>query len=80
MQEEDGVIYEEEGSWDGNVLANIGVGFIQVQEGDQQNAPQGAVRNMFVWRKRCTHAQMTVLDQTPTTFTYQSTSMKTKYT
>jgi len=36
MREEDGVIYEEEGSWDGDVLANIGVGFIQVQ-GEGQN-------------------------------------------
>ena len=31
MRETDGEIYEDEGSWDGDVLANIGVGFCQVQ-------------------------------------------------
>ena len=31
MREEDGKIYEEDGSWDGDVLVNIGVGFCQVQ-------------------------------------------------
>ena len=31
MRKTDGGIYEEDGSWDGDVLANIGVGFCQVQ-------------------------------------------------
>ena len=31
MNKTDGVIYEEDGSWDGEVLSNIGVGFCQVQ-------------------------------------------------
>ena len=31
MSEVDGKMYEEDGSWDGGVLANIGVGFCQVQ-------------------------------------------------
>ena len=31
MRATDGKIYEEEGSWDGDVLANLGVGFCQVQ-------------------------------------------------
>ena len=31
MSEVDGEIYEEDGSWDGDILANIGVGFCQVQ-------------------------------------------------
>ena len=31
MKETDGEIYEDDGSWDGDVLANIGVGFCQVQ-------------------------------------------------
>ena len=31
MKETDGEIYDEIGSWDGDVLANIGVGFGQVQ-------------------------------------------------
>ena len=30
MNEVDGSIYEESGSWDGDVLANLGVGFCQV--------------------------------------------------
>ena len=31
MSEVDRSIYEDDGSWDGGVLANIGVGFCQVQ-------------------------------------------------
>ena len=31
MNKTDGEVYEEDGSWDGNFLANIGVGFCQVQ-------------------------------------------------
>ena len=31
MSEVDGSIYEDDGSWDADVLANIGVGFCQVQ-------------------------------------------------
>ena len=31
MREADGEIYEDDGSWNGDVLANIGVGFCQVQ-------------------------------------------------
>ena len=31
MSEADGEIYEDDGSWDGNALANIGVSFCQVQ-------------------------------------------------
>ena len=31
MSEVDGEIYEEDGSWDGDVLANISVGFCQLQ-------------------------------------------------
>ena len=31
MSEVDGEIYEEDGSWDGDVLANVSVGFCQVQ-------------------------------------------------
>ena len=30
MRETDGKIYEDDGSWDGDVLANIGVGFCKV--------------------------------------------------
>ena len=32
MDKRDGVIYEEDGSWDGDVLSNIDLGFCQVQD------------------------------------------------
>ena len=38
MKETDGKVYEDDGSWDGDVLANIGVGFCQVQGEKQQKA------------------------------------------
>ena len=38
MNEVDGEIYEEDGSWDGDILANIDVGFCQVQGEKPGNA------------------------------------------
>ena len=39
MGEVDGEIYEGDGSWDGDILANIGVGFCQVQ-GEKPEKPR----------------------------------------